>query len=103
MEREYTQEQLEKMVTSDNTEDRETAARNCVGLDVLIDDPESLVRWEVACQGYGLAKLVDDDDPRVREEVAWQGYGHEKLKDDPVYRVRNAVKRYQEIHAAAKE
>lgn len=60
-------------------------------LDILVNDNNWRIRFDVADINYGLDKLVDDPDWRVREQVANKGYGLEKLINDPVYYVRIAV------------
>lgn len=103
----------DKFVSSNNPEDRLKAAEHGYGLDVLINDEDTLVReavarqkygldklvndiqWsvrrEVAKQGYGLGILVNDKSSAVRQEVAKQGYGLDKLVCDEWWDVRNAV------------
>ena len=51
-------------------------------LDKLVNDYYSIVRMEVAYQGYGIDKLVNDEDENVRKAVMLQGYGLDKLVDD---------------------
>ena len=57
-------------------------------LDILVNDKEYEVRYEVARQGYGLDILVNDKDWYVRREVARQGYGLDILVNDKDWRVR---------------
>ena len=61
--------------------------------DVLINDKDWFVRWEVASQGYGLDKLINDSDVNVRVAVAEQGYGLNKLVNDEDPNVRVVVAR----------
>lgn len=66
--------------------------------DMLVYDPNGLVRVAVAEQGYGVAKqgfgldrLIDDPDPTVRVIVAGQGYDLDHLINDPDENVRAAA------------
>lgn len=61
---------------------RAKVASKCVYLDRLINDPDWYVRCAVAQQGYRLNKLINDDNPIVRRDVARVGYLPEKLIND---------------------
>ena len=93
-----TDPKLDKLVDSDNWEDRVSAAEQGYGLDKLINDKNSLVRGAVAHQGYGLDKLVNDKQEFVRATVAYKGYGLDKLIYDEDWAVRRSVSRYLEEH-----
>lgn len=92
MSKDYTQKQLQRMLTSKkNTERRECARAGC-GLDKLVDDEDFEVRYIVATEHrYGLDKLAQDEDWRMRKTVADIGEHLEELSNDPEWRVRVAV------------
>ena len=77
---EYTQEQLEEMVSNGSWYDRLRAAGQSYALDKLVDDEHYWVRREVAYRAGVLGrvdlleKLIDDEHFIVREEVARQAY-----------------------------
>ena len=85
---------LDKLVDSDDWEDRLEAAKQGYGLDKLVCDKEEEVRKEVAKQGYGFKKLIDDKYREVRKVIAEQGYGLDKLICDKSDSVRDAVDDY---------
>ena len=82
---------MDKLVDSNNIDDRISAANNCYGLDKLINDECDRVRMAVAAQGYGKDILVYDTSADVRAEVAYQGYMLDYLQKDVSQTVRNAV------------
>ena len=82
---------LDKLVDSEDINDRIEAAKQGYGLDKLVDDEEDEVRETVARMGYGLDKLINDEDWFVRREVAYRGYGLDKLVNDKNAVVREAV------------
>ena len=86
-----TDPKLDKLVDSDNWEDRAKVAEQGYALDKLINDEDYFVRRAVAKQGYGLDKLVDDEDSDVRVAVVRQGYRLDKLIKDENWLVRVAV------------
>lgn len=88
-----TDPKLDKLVDSDNWEDRARVAEQGYALDKLINDEDYFVRRAVAKYGYGLDKLIDDEDSDVRVAVARQGYGLDKLIKDENWLVRVAVAR----------
>lgn len=115
---EYTEEQLEVLLYSDDYRDREIAAKNGYGLDILVHDKEHSVREAVAEQGYGhdilardkfddvrcvvarctedpeiINELVHDGDWLVRWNIASRGYGLDILVNDVVKDVRTAAKK----------
>lgn len=93
-----TNTELDKMVDSDDWEDRESAARHSYGLDILINDEDQGVREEVAWQGYGLDILINDEGGLVRRSVATRGYGLDKLINDEYSLTREEVNNYLEKH-----
>ena len=115
-----TDPKLDKLVDSNNWEDRIKAAEQDYGLDKLVNDENEYVRKEVvkhgykldklindkswcvraavAKQGYRIDKLVNDEDEDVRKAVAEQGYGLDKLVYDENWYVRYLVKKYLEEH-----
>lgn len=60
-------------------------------LEILVKDPNYLVRKEVARLGYGLELLTNDPDYSVRVELVRHGYGLDKLMGDDDWHVRLAV------------
>ena len=81
----------DKMVKSDDWEDRLKMAEEGYGLDILINDKRWVVREAVAEQGYGLDILINDKHWEVRAAVAEQGYGLDILVNDKDWRVRATV------------
>ena len=65
--KDYTKEQLEEMLHSDDWQQRHKVATLGYRLDILVDDENWLVREAVAKQEYGLDKLINDKDKCVRE------------------------------------
>lgn len=61
----------DEVVSSKYPEVRLQLAKNCAisALDLLIDDPDALVRIEIAWRGVALELLQYDDDEKVREAV----------------------------------
>lgn len=88
--KEMTISDLEKLLNGD-LRDRVSAVNFNYRLDILINDPESTVRFAVASEGYGLDKLIDDPDPCVRAQVAHKGYGLDRLINDLSAYVRAEV------------
>lgn len=88
--KEMTISDLEKLLNGD-LRDRVSAVNFNYRLDILINDPESTVRFAVASEGYGLDKLIDDPDPCVRSQVANKGYGLDRLINDLSAYVRAEV------------
>ena len=88
-----TDPELDKLVDSDDYNDREKAALYGYGLDILINDEFWCVREAVAEQGYGLDRLIDDKVSYVRRAVAKQRYRLDKLINDEDWEVRAAVAR----------
>ena len=86
-----TDSELDKLVDSDDFEDRIRVAEQSYGLDKLVNDEDLDVRKAVAEQGYGLNKLIYDKEWFVRREVARQGYGLDRLIDDNDWHVRKAT------------
>ena len=86
-----TDPKLDRLVDSDNWEDRAKVAEQGYGLDKLINDEDYFVRRAVARHGYGLDKLINDKNSSVRIAVTWQRYGLDKLVKDEDYMVRKAV------------
>ena len=64
-----TDPKLDRLVDSDNWEDRAKVAEQGYGLDKLINDEDYFVRRTVAKHGYGLDKLVLDENEDVRAAV----------------------------------
>lgn len=62
--------------------------------DKLVDSEDVNQRIQIAKQGYGLDKLKDDADPRVRLVVAKKGYFIDQLIKDPSEEVRLTAKKY---------
>ena len=86
-----TDPEKDKMVKSDDWEDRLEMAEEGYGLDVLINDEDWEVRTIVAKQGYGLDILVNDESWIVRRAVAEQGYGLDILVNDKFFDVRTII------------
>ena len=86
-----TDPKLDRLIDSDNWEDRTKAAEQGYGLDKLINDEDYHVRRVVAEKGYGLDKLVNDTAYEVRAVVARQGYGLDKLVNDKYCSIRIVV------------
>ena len=86
-----TDPEKDKMVKSDDWEDRLKMAEEGYGLNVLIIDKDYEVRRAVAEQGYGLNIFINDEVWFVRTAVARQGYGLDVLINDEVWEVRAAV------------
>ena len=93
-----TDPEKDKMVKSDDWEDRLEMAEEGYGLDVLINDEDWEVRTIVAKQGYGLDILVNDESWIVRRAVAEQGYGLNILINDEDWYVRETVNNYLTSH-----
>ena len=64
-----TDPEMDKLVDSEDCEERDKAVRQGYGLDKLITDPDYLIRSEVALHGYGLDKLINDPSKFVRESA----------------------------------
>lgn len=81
---------LKLKVIWSNTNVRITLAHNGVALNVLINDPKSIVRHEVAKQGYRLDILLKDSSPEVRSMamVCQKELSYKKAKDmtDEIFR-----------------
>lgn len=60
-------------------------------LEILLKDPNYLVRKEVARLGYGLELLINDPDYSVRVELVRHGYCLDTLMGDDDWHVRLAV------------
>ena len=89
---------LDKLINDENLDVRKAVAEQCYGLNKLIYDKAWLVRREVARQGYGLNRLIYDNDWHVRKAVAWQGYGLNTLITDRDSSVIDAVDDYLREH-----
>lgn len=87
----YTDEHLEKMLTSKDRSERAICAEHGYRLDILVNDPSWRVRSAVARQGHSLDKLAHDPEWRVRAAVAKQGVHLEELMNDPVDYVRKVA------------
>ena len=86
-----TDPEKDKMIKSDDWEDRLKMAKEGYGLNVLIIDKDYEVRRAVAEQGYGLNIFINDEVWFVRTAVARQGYGLDVLINDENWYVRAAV------------
>ena len=84
----YIEDNLDILVNDKDWRVRYEVAKQGYGLHILVSDEDWGVRCEVARQGYGLDILVNDEDWRVRYEVAKQGYGLDILVSDEDYDVR---------------
>lgn len=84
-------EVLDKLLASEETLVRAELAKQGYKLDVLVNDTSDIVRREVAKQGYGLDMLVKDKSSFVRKEVARKGYGLDILVNDEDSDVRWVV------------
>lgn len=87
---ELTQRQRER-VDSASPAVRAAAARDGLGLDVLVLDATEDVRSVVAAKHYGLSRLVFDKASMVRAAVAGAGYGLDMLASDPAWAVRRTA------------
>ena len=65
-----------------NFETKKILAEEKIGLDILVDDDNHVVRNAVAKQGFGLDVLINDEDWRVRYAVAKMGCGLDQLAND---------------------
>lgn len=70
---------------------RINAAKDGLGLNVLMLDAIEDVRCTVATMHYGLSQLVFDKASMVRAAVASTGYGLDKLISDPTWAVRRTA------------
>lgn len=88
-----TNSELDRLVDSDNYEDRMAAAAKGYALEKLKNDKSEKVRATVAAQGYALDGLMYDPSEEVRLEVVYQGYNLDRfICRDKSWYVRDTAK-----------